>query len=173
VHVQTCSITASKCIFKERRWVYRYTQITVVEPVTASLYLPHSAVDRHHLISISSYHTMKIYTLFFPTFGITCSVRNIIDPRNCMGSSMQSSIISSHLIPTLLDLELLVLMNSVWMSWVVRRNVDGGLPAFLLHRFTATVSKWCISNSPLNGCGLVLLRLCLSTICGQIDRMYI
>jgi len=39
-------------------------------------------VDRHHLISISPYHTMKIHTLSFPTFGLTRSVRDFVDPRN-------------------------------------------------------------------------------------------
>jgi len=31
--------------------------------------------------SISSYHTMKIHTLSFPTFGLTRSVRDFVDPR--------------------------------------------------------------------------------------------
>ena len=81
-----------------------------------SIYLGDPGVDRHHLISISSYHTMKIHTLSFPTFGRTRSVRDILDPRNWVGSSMPGSIISSHLIPTLLEPDPLFLMNSIWMS---------------------------------------------------------
>jgi len=46
------------------------------------------------------------------------------------GSSMPGSIISSHLSSTLLEPVLLFLMNPVWMSGEVRRNVEGGLPAF-------------------------------------------
>ena len=50
--------------------------------MTGSVYSADPGVDRHHLISISSYHTMKIHTLSFPTFGLTRSVRDIVDPRN-------------------------------------------------------------------------------------------
>jgi len=91
--------------------------------VTGSIYSADPGVDRHHLISISSYHTMKIHTLSFPTFGLTRSVRDIVDPRNCVGSSTPGNIISSHPIPAFF------LMNSVWMSREVRRSVDGGLSA--------------------------------------------
>jgi len=183
--LQVRTITASKCISKLARsqppstsfrsdgGVYGDTGVTEVERVTGSVYLADHGVDRHHLISISSYHTMKIPTLSSPTFGLTRSIRDIVDPPNCVGSSTLGSIISSHTIPTLLEPELLFLMNSVSMSQQVRQSVDGGLSAFQLHCFTATASKWCISKCSLNGHGLVLLRLCSSTICGQIDRMYI
>jgi len=130
VHLQTLSITASKYIFMERRRVYGDTGVTEVERVMGSIYSADPVVDRHHLISISSNHTMKIHTLSFPTFGLTRSVCDILDPCNCVGSSMPDSIIYSHRIPTLLELEPLFLMNSVWMSQEVRRSVDGGLSAF-------------------------------------------
>jgi hypothetical protein len=110
--------------------VYRDTRVTEVKRVTGSIYSADPRVDRHHLISISSYHTMKIHTLSFPTFGLTRSVRDIMDPCNCMGSSMPGSIISSHPIPTAHKPELLILMNSVWMSREVRHSVDGGISAF-------------------------------------------
>jgi len=94
VHHQTHSITASKCIseftrspspsasqtrsikyiFKERRRLYGDTGVTEADRVTGSIYSADPGVDRHHLISISSYHTMKIHTLSFPTFGLTRSV---------------------------------------------------------------------------------------------------
>jgi len=130
VHLQTRLITTSKYISKERWRVYRDTGVMKMERVTGSIYLADPGVDRHHLISISSNHTMKIHTLSFPTFGLTRSVRNIVNPRNCVGSSTPGSIISSHPIPTLLEPEPLFLMNSVWMSREVRRSVDGGLSAF-------------------------------------------
>jgi len=179
VHLQTHSITASKYIFKERRLVYGDTGVTKVERVMGSIHSADPGEDRHHPISISSNHTKKIHTLSFPTFGFTRSVRDIADPRNCVGSSTTGSIISSHPIPTLLEPEPLfepeplVLMNSIWMSREVRWSVHGGLSGFNLHHFTRTASKCCISKCSLNGRGLVLLRLCSSTICGQIDHMYI
>jgi len=43
---------------------------------------------------------------------------------------MPGSIISSHPIPTLLEPDPLVPMNSVWMSREVRQTVDSGLSAF-------------------------------------------
>jgi len=110
--------------------VYGDTGVTAVERVMGSIYSADPGVDRHNLISISSYHTMKIHTLSFPTFGLTRSVCDIMDPRNCVGSSTPGSIISSHPIPTLLEPELLFLMNSVWKSQEVRWSVDGGLRAF-------------------------------------------
>jgi len=104
VHLQTRSIPASKCIsefirspspsasqtrsikyiFKERRRLYGDTGVTEVDRVTGSISSADPGVDRHHLISISSYHTMKIHTLSFPTFGLTRSVRDCMDPRNCV-----------------------------------------------------------------------------------------
>jgi len=110
--------------------VYGDTGVTEVERVTGSIYSSDPRVDRHHLISISSYLTMKIHTLSFPTFGLTRSVRDIVDPRNCVGSSMPGTIISSHPIPKLLEPEPLFFMNSVWMSREVWLSVDGGLSAF-------------------------------------------
>jgi hypothetical protein len=173
VHLQTCSITACKEIFKERRRVNVDIGVTKLERVTGSIYSADPKVDRHHLISISSYHTMKIHTISFPTFGLTRSVCDIVGPRNCVVSPTPGSIISSHPIPTLLEPEPLFLMNSGWMLREVRRSVDGGFSAFLLYHFTATASEWCISKSSLNGRGCVLLRLYWSTICSQIDRMYL
>ena len=73
---------------------------------------------------------MKIHTLRFATFVLTSSVRDIVDPRKCVGSSTPGSIISSHPISTLLELEQLFLMNSAWISREVRLSVDGGLSAF-------------------------------------------
>jgi len=109
--------------------VYGDTGVTEVERVTGSIYLADPGVDRH-LISILSYHTMKIHYLS-QLFGLTRSVRDIMDPRNRVGSSTPGSIISSHPIPTTLhEPEPLFLMNSLWMSREVRRSVEGGLSAF-------------------------------------------
>jgi hypothetical protein len=82
VHLQTRSITASKYILKERWQLSGDTGVTEVDRVTGSIYSADPGVDRHHLISISSYHTMKIHTLSFPTFRLTRSVRDFLGPRN-------------------------------------------------------------------------------------------
>jgi len=71
---------------------------------------------------------MKIHCLS-QLFGLTRSVRDIMDSLNCMGSSTPDSIISSLPIPTLLEPESLFLMKSLWMSQEVRRSVEGGLSA--------------------------------------------
>jgi len=71
------------------------TGVTEVDRVTGSIYWADPGVDRHHLISISSYHTMKIHTLCFPTFGPTRSVRDFVDPRNCVDP--HARVLSYHL----------------------------------------------------------------------------
>jgi len=50
--------------------------------VTGSIYLADPGVNRHHPISISSYHTMKVHTLSFPTFGLTRSIGDFMYPCN-------------------------------------------------------------------------------------------
>jgi len=84
VHLQTRSIPASKYIFKEHHQVYGDTAVVQVDRVTGSVYSADPGVDRDHLISISSYHTMKIHTRYFPTFGLTRFVRDLVDPCNCI-----------------------------------------------------------------------------------------
>jgi len=49
-----------------------------------SIYSADTGVDRCYLISISSYYTMKIYTLSFPTFDLTHSVCDFVVPLNCL-----------------------------------------------------------------------------------------
>jgi len=58
---------------------------------------------------------------------------------------MPGSVISSHPITTLLKPEALFLMNSIWMSREVRRQVDGALSAFYLHNVITMASEWCVS----------------------------
>ena len=78
VNLQTRSSPASKCIseflrspspsasqtgsikyiFKERRRLYGDTGVTGVDRVMGSIYSADHRVDRHHLISVSSYHTI-------------------------------------------------------------------------------------------------------------------
>jgi len=84
VNLQTRSITASKYIFNERWQLYGDTGVTEVDRVKGSIYSADPGVDRHHLISISSCHKIKIHTLSFPTFGLTHTVRDFVVPHNCM-----------------------------------------------------------------------------------------
>ena len=81
--------------------MYGHTGVTEVESPTRSIHLGDPGVDRQHLIFISSCHTTTIHTLSFPTFGLTRSFRRSPQLR---GSSQPGSIISSHLLPTLLEL---------------------------------------------------------------------
>jgi len=129
VHFHTHPITASKYIIKERRRLYEDTGVMEVARVMGSIYSADPGVDTHHLISISSYHTMNIHTLSFPTFALTqCpKFRRFVQLR---GSSTPGSIISSHLIVTLLQPEPLWIMNSMWMLREVRWSVDRWLSAF-------------------------------------------
>jgi len=101
VHLQTRSITASKHIVEERQWVYGDTWVTEVEWATRVIYLGDPRVDILHLIFISSCHTMKRHTVSFPTFGLTRPFRG--STQLCR-FSWPGSIISSHLLPTLLEL---------------------------------------------------------------------
>jgi len=106
-----------------------------VDRVTGSIYSADPGVDRYHLISISSYHTMKIH----------CMITNFCSHSVCPGfcgstqmceSSMPCSIISSHPICPILEPELLFVMHSVWMSPELQGTVDSVLPAYQLHQFT-------------------------------------
>jgi len=106
--------------------VYGDSGVTEVDRVTGSIYSADPGVDRHPPISISSYHTVKIHTLSFPTVGLTRSDGDF-GSAQLRGSSTPGSKLSSHPIPTFLKTEPLYLMNFVWMS---RRSVDGGLSAF-------------------------------------------
>jgi len=81
VHLQACSITAANNRFKEWRQVYRDTGVMEVDRVTANIFLADRREHRPPLISIPSHHTMKIHTLSFPTFGLTRSVRDFVDPQ--------------------------------------------------------------------------------------------
>jgi len=95
VHLQALSIMASKYIFKDRRQLYGDTGVTAVDRVMGSIYSADHGIDRHHLISISSYHTMKIHTLSFPTFGLNRSVRDFVDPQRQVVSYLRTRFLCS------------------------------------------------------------------------------
>jgi len=108
------------------------------------------------------------YTLYLFQHLISLALSEI-GPRFC-GSTMPGSIISSPPIPTHFEPEPLCHINIISMTPVVRRSVGGRHSAFLLHHFTPTASKWCIS---LRWRVEVLHQLCSSTICGQIECIYL
>ena len=55
--------------------------MTEVDWATGSIYLRDPGVDRRHLI-LSSYN--EIHNLSFPTFDLTRSFRDFVDPHNCV-----------------------------------------------------------------------------------------
>jgi len=89
VHLQSLTNAASKYIFEKRWRVYGDTGVTQVDRVTGNRYSADPGVYRHHLISSSSYHTMKIHTLSFPTFGLTRSVWDYLNPCNWVDPQRQ------------------------------------------------------------------------------------
>jgi len=94
VHLSTRSITASKYIANDRRRVYGDTGVTEVDWATGSTYSGDPGVDRHHIIFISS--------------GTT----------QLRGFSRPSSIISSHFLPRLLELEPPIMLDyHLWPDW--------------------------------------------------------
>jgi len=146
-----------------------------------SIYLGHPGVDRHHPISILSYHTMKIHILSFPTFGLTYSVGDIVKPRNCIDPQ--------HRIVLYLLTQFRCSSNQnrsfSWIllechEWSGRVLIVGSQPSssIVSLQWPPSGASLCSPNghvplSSLNGCVMVLLRLCLTTICGQITHMYI
>jgi len=94
VHVSTGSITAAKYIINVRRRVYGDTGVTEVDWATGSTYSGDPGVDRHHHIFISSGSTQL------------------------HGFSWPGSIISSHFLPRLLELEPPIMLNyHLWPDW--------------------------------------------------------
>ena len=105
VHLSTRPITPSKYIVNERWQVHGDTGVMELYCATGSTYSGNPRVDRHHLIVILS---GSAQLRWFSRLG---------------------SIISSHFLPRLIELELFVLTNSVSMSEEVWRNVNGGITA--------------------------------------------
>jgi len=113
VHLLTPSITASKYSFKERQQLYGDTGVTEMAWVKESIHLAYPRADRHHFTSMSSYHTMKIHTVFFQTFGHTSLCLRLLESTHMCGFSTSGSIVSCEPISALLEPELLSRTNSV------------------------------------------------------------
>jgi len=164
VHLQTRSITACEYIFKELRRVYGNTAETDVHRVTGSKCSADPRVDRHYPISISSYHTMKIHTVSFPPSGLTCSVRNVDHQRQVVSYLLTQ-------IPHSLNKK----RSFSWIPFGCCARCGRVLMVVSLPSSSIVSPQWPLSGaslSSLNGRVQVLLRLCSTTICSQIDRMY-
>jgi hypothetical protein len=121
--------------------VYWNTGVTEVNKVTASIYSVDSAVDRHHLISISSCHTMIIYTLSLPTFGLPHSVPDVVCPHNCVHS--QCRVLSYLLTQFLCSVNQNCSFS--WSPYGCWERCGGVLTVGSL----PSSSNWCISKFPM------------------------
>jgi len=123
-------------------------------------------VDRHHLISISYYHTMKIHTLSFPTFGLPRAVWDVVDPQHRVVSYLLTRF-----------LHILNQNRSFW--WILSGCCERWgwvLMVGSLSSSSIVLLQWppsSVSLSFLNWCVQVLFRFCSTNICGQIDGMFI
>jgi len=129
-------------------------------------------VDRHYFISISSYHTMKLHSLSFPTYGLTRSVRDFVEPRKCVDP--QHRVISYLLTQFLSSSNRNHSFLSITFGCCER--CGGVLMVGSLPSSSIVSPQWPPSGASLsflNGRVQVILRFCSSTICGQIHRLYI
>ena len=171
VHLQTGSITAWEYIFKVCRPVSGNIGVTEVDRVTGSIYSADPRVDTHHTISISSYHAMKIHTLSCPTFGLTRSVRDVVD--SCNWVDPQHRVVSYPLTWFVCSSKQNHLSSWIPFGCCERCSIVlmvGFLPSSSIVSPQRPPSG--ASLSFLNG-RIPVLRLCSTTICGQIDHMYI
>jgi hypothetical protein len=83
---------------RTERWrVYGDTRMREVDWAMESIYSRDPGVDRRHLILLS--HN-EIHNLSFPTFDLTRSFRDFVDPRNCVGPHGR---VASHLLTLFLS----------------------------------------------------------------------
>jgi len=115
---------------------------------------------------------MTIHSLSFPTFGLTCSVWDVVNSGNCV--NYQHPVVSY-----LLTWLLCTSNQNLCFSWIrygcrERRGVVSMVGS--LHSSSMISPQRPLrgaSISSLRGRVQVLLRLCSATNSGQIDRMYI
>jgi len=147
-------------VFKKPQQVYRDTGITEIDRLTGSIYSVDPGVAIHHLISIWSYHTIKRLTLSFSTLGLTCSFRDFVDPQHWVVSYPPIRLLRSF----------------SWILFLCHEKCAGELMVRSLPPISIVSAQRppsCASLRSLNGHVQLLLRLCLSTICSQIDHMYL
>jgi len=81
VHYHIRSSLASNYIWTDGQGGYYFQGVTEVDRVTGTIYLANPGVDRHHLNSISLYHTMQM-------FWVTCSDDWLIESKSKMSRSL-------------------------------------------------------------------------------------
>jgi len=146
--------------------VYKNTGVTEVDKVTGSIYSADPRVDRHYLISISSYYTMKLHILCFPTFGLTHCVRDVVDSY-CQ--------VVSYLLTGFLRFP----NQNCSFSGILfgfRERVGRVLRVGSLPSSSIILPQWPPSSASLSSLNeriQVLIRLCSTTICSPIEHMYI
>jgi len=113
VHLQIHLITATKHIFNKRLVLYGEAGVNDVDRGMGSICSADPRVDRHHLVSISSYHTKKIHSII-PNFWFSLLCQRFCGFTQLHGTLTPGSIIYSNPIPRLLESEPLFLMNSLW-----------------------------------------------------------
>jgi hypothetical protein len=140
--------------------------------VMRSTYLGDPGEHRHHLIFISSCYTTYIHTLSFLTFGLNVSFRDLVTQCNCEDSHGQ---VVSSLPTSFLSASSYNLFASRALFGHCERCggilMVGCLPSSSVVSPLRPPSG--ASPGSLNGCLQVLLRLCSTTICDQIDYIYI
>ena len=128
-------------------------------------------VDRHHLIFISSCHTTKIHTRSFPKFGLTLSFRDFMNPPNCVDPHCQVVSYLLTFLPSLSENSSPSCIPFGCSKRCGRMLMVGSLPSSFVVSLQRPPSS--ASLRSLNGRLQVILQLCSTTICGQIDHMYI
>jgi len=114
---------------------------------------------------------MKLRTLSFPTFSLPSTVRDVVDPRNCVGPQHCAV---SYLLTRFLHIP----NQNRSFSWILSgcRERWGRVLIVGSSHSSSIVSPQqppsAASLSSLDGRVQVLRQLCLTTICSQIDRMY-
>jgi len=136
-----------------------------------SIYSGDPGVNRDHLIFISTYHTTKIHTPSFPTFGLTCSFRDFLYPRNCTDPHGR---VVSYLLTFLCSSSKHRSFSRIPCG---HREMCCGMLMVGSLASSSVVSPQPpptgASLRSLNGRLQVLLQSCSTTICGQTDHKYI
>jgi hypothetical protein len=133
------------------------------------IYSADPGVGRHHLISISSYHTMNVHTLPLPSLGFTRSVRDFVDP--CIAIDPQLRVVSCLLSR--------FLRSSNHYHSLARipygcRETCGGMLMVGYRASSSIISpQWPPSGAYLSSHVQKLVRLCSTTIGSQIDSFHI
>jgi len=149
-----------------------------VDRVTGTIYSADPGVDRHYLISISSYHTMKIHTLSFLMFCITRSVWDCMDPCKCVDPQCR---VVSYLLTWFLPSK----NQNCSFSWILFgcREWCGGmlrvgsLPSSSIVSPHWAFSSWCISNVSQSGMSRYSTNharvpsVARFTVCTYIERL--